>query len=70
MKLSRAECIYLIEKAGMEVKEENAVESLEKAVKLIVNYDAESELRMQRAKEVRKYFDKRKEIQEMQEWMV
>lgn len=117
MKLSRAECIYLIEKAGMEVKdeevslnayrdrifykdeqigtvyydsvslsphyydyddspvtiqyrEENAVEMLEKALNLIVNYDAESELRMQRVKEVRKYFDKRKERQEMQEWMV
>lgn len=116
MKLSRAECIYLIEKAGMEVKEENtslnayrdrifykdemigtvyydsvslsphydyddspvtiqykeenAVERLEKALKLIVNYDAESELRIQRVKEVRKYFDKRKERQEMQEWMV
>ena len=103
MKLSRAECIYLIEKAGMEVKdeevslnayrdrifykdeqigtvyydsvslsphydyddspvtiqyrEENAVERLEKALKLIVNYDAESELRMQRVKKVRKYFE-------------
>jgi hypothetical protein len=116
MKLSRAECIYLIEKAGMEVKEEevslnayrdrifykderigtvyydsvslsphydyddspvtiqykeeNAVERLEKALNLIVNYDAESELRTQRVNEVRKYFDKRKERQEMQEWMV
>ena len=106
MKLTRAECIYLIEKAGMEVKEENvrlnayrdrilykdeqigtvyydsvslsphydyddspvniqyreenAVERLEKALKLIVNYDAESELRTQRVNEVRKYFNQRK----------
>lgn len=103
MKLTRAECIYLIEKAGMEVKEENislnayrdrifykderigtvyydsvsisphydnddspvtiqykeenAVERLEKALNLIVNYDTESELRMQRVKAVKKYFE-------------
>jgi len=103
MKLTRAECIYLIEKAGMEVKEENislnayrdrilykderigtvyydsvslsphydyddspvtikyreenAVERLEKALNLIVNYDAESELRTQRVKAVKKYFE-------------
>jgi len=107
MKLTRAECIYLIEKAGMEVKEENislnayrdrifykderigtvyydsvslsphydyddspvtiqykeenAVERLEKALKLIVNYDIESELRMQRVNQVRKYFNDRKD---------
>lgn len=105
MKLSRAECIYLIEKAGMEVKEEkvslnayrdrifykdeqmgtvyydsvslsphydyddspvtiqykeeNAVERLEKALNLIVNYDVEMELRMKRADTVRKYFKDR-----------
>ena len=103
MKLTRAECIYLIEKAGIEVKEENislnayrdrifykderigtvyydsvslsphydyddspvtiqykdedAVERLEKALDLIVNYDAEKEARMQRVKTVRKYFE-------------
>lgn len=107
MKLSRAECIYLIEKAGMEVKEENislnayrdrifykdeligtvyydsvslsphydydespvtiqykednAVEKLEKALKLITNYNDEDELRRQRVSQVRKYFDKKKE---------
>lgn len=103
MKLSRAECIYLLEKAGMKVeeenislnayrdriwyngerigtvyydsvslsphydfdespvtiqyKEDNAVDLLEKALNLIVNYDAESELRMQRVKAVKKYFE-------------
>lgn len=109
MKLSRAECIYLIEKAGMEVKEEevslnayrdrifykderigtvyydsvsisphydyddspvtiqykeeNAVERLEIEIDRIVNYDAEKELRMQRVKEVRKYFKERKDAE-------
>lgn len=110
MKLSRAECIYLIEKAGMEVKEEevslnayrdrifydgervgtvyydsvslsphydyddspvtiqykeeNAVERLEKALNLIVNYDAESEKRKLRADNVRKYF-KEQELKQL-----
>lgn len=103
MKLTRAECIYMLEKAGMKVeeenvslnayrdrifykderigtvyydsvslsphydyddspvtiqyKDENGVERLEKALNWIVNYDAESELRMQRAKAVKKYFE-------------
>ena len=113
MKLTRAECIYLIEKAGMKVKEENislndrilykderigtvyydsvslsthydyddspvtiqykeedAVERLEKELERIANYDAESELRTQRVKAVKKYFYTRKERREMQEWMV
>lgn len=41
----------------IQYNEEYAVERLEKALKLIVNYDIESELRMQRVKEVRKYFE-------------
>ena len=106
MKLSRAECIYLLEKAGMEVEEENvslnayrdrifyngervgtvyydsvslsphylsindlsvtvqykaedAVDQLEKAIDLIVNYDFESEKRKLRVDTVRKYFRER-----------
>jgi hypothetical protein len=118
MKLSRTECIEMIERAGMEVqvkndiinayrdrvlykgervgtvyydsvslsphydydddpvriqfKDEPAAERLEKSLKLLVDYeavkgmrnpDAERELRIQRVKNVRKYFQDRKDAE-------
>lgn len=57
MKLTRAECIYMLEKAGMSVEQENV--ALNTYRDRIVNYDFESDKRKLRADNVRKYFRER-----------